>query len=53
MLAPVAGTVVFIFGVVRYLLRSLYDCVMYLFVLCLARVPASDNKIAWRVSGPH
>jgi hypothetical protein len=41
-----------IFAILRYTIRSIYDCFMLLLVKCLGRVPASDTAIAWRVQGP-
>ncbi|CAD8182894.1 unnamed protein product [Paramecium pentaurelia] len=49
---PLGSIFMIIFGHLRYIIRSLYDCLMILFVKCLGRVPATENWLAWKVSGP-
>lgn len=49
---PVVIVIWFFLAVMRYLLRSLYDCIMYVIVCCFARVPIRENNIAWRIKGP-
>ncbi|CAD8119201.1 unnamed protein product [Paramecium sonneborni] len=49
---PLGSLFMIIFGHFRYVFRSLYDCLMILFVKCLGRVPATENWLAWKISGP-
>ncbi|CAD8120514.1 unnamed protein product [Paramecium sonneborni] len=49
---PLSSIFMIIFGHLRYVFRSLYDCLMILFVKCFGRVPAIENWLAWKISGP-
>ncbi|CAK59674.1 unnamed protein product (macronuclear) [Paramecium tetraurelia] len=49
---PISSIFMVLFGHLRYIFRSLYDCLMIIFVKCLGRVPATENWLAWKVSGP-
>jgi len=49
---PILFVLIVILGILRYVLRSIYDVFMMLFVLLFGRVPASDTAIAWKISGP-
>lgn len=52
-LYPVAGIAVLLYGLLRFILRSLWDFHMYhLFIKPCGRVPAVDDFLARRISGP-
>jgi hypothetical protein len=51
-LQPILAILVFIFGILRYILRSVYDFVLMGFVKCFARRPRTDSGMAWKVKGP-
>lgn len=49
---PISLVLVFIFAIVRLILRVIYDCFMFLIIRIFALVPISDSIFAWRKSGP-
>lgn len=52
MLSPVAAGVLALIGLVRFVLRRIYDAVMFNMIKCCARQPREDSWIAWKVAGP-
>lgn len=40
------------FGGVRYAMRMVYDTVSFSIVKKIARVPASENNLSWKIGGP-
>lgn len=51
-LGPLIVVLWFLFSLVRFIIRSLYDCLTFLIVCCFARVPIRENSMAWRIKGP-
>lgn len=49
---PILFVLVVIFGIFRYVFRSIYDLFMMIFVCLFGRVPATESSIAWKISGP-
>lgn len=51
-MTPILSLLWFIFSLIRYVMRRIYDTVMYIFVSCCGRSPIKDTCVAWKVSGP-
>jgi hypothetical protein len=51
-LTPVACLFVFVMACFRYVLRRLYDQIMYIFISCCGRSPIKNTWVAWKTSGP-
>ena len=41
-----------LFGIFRYILRTIYDALTLMFIKCFAKVPKTDSSVAWKISGP-
>jgi len=50
--APLFALIVAIYSTSRRFLRSCFDSFMIRVIRLLGRVPASENNLAWKISGP-
>ena len=51
--APLISIFVFIFGILLYVLKCVWDCfILNTIVRCFARVPSRNSTFAYRISGP-
>jgi len=39
------------FGIGRYIVRTVYDLIMYVFLRVFGRTPTSDSWVAWKIAG--
>ena len=52
-LAPIISVLVFVVGVLLYILKSIWDwLILNIIIRCFARVPSRNSTFAYRVSGP-
>ena len=49
---PLLSVIIVIWGILRYLTRHFYDCFMFCIVKCFAKVPKTNTKLCYMVSGP-
>ena len=49
---PILIIILLIWSFTRITLRFSYDCFMFCFVKCCARLPRTDTAIAWKIAGP-
>ena len=50
---PVLAVLMFIFANLRFVLREIYDFLMYYLVKCIAKIPVTDSCLAWKKAGPE
>jgi hypothetical protein len=51
-LTPIASLLMLVMACFRYVMRRLYDRIMYIFISCCGRSPIKETSVAWKVSGP-
>ena len=49
---PIAAVFGTIFGIIVFVLRYIYDFMMYYLVKCIEKIPVVDTCFAWKVEGP-
>ena len=49
---PIAAVLSTIFGIIAFILRYIYDFIMYYIVKCIAKIPVVDTCFAWKIEGP-
>lgn len=49
---PIASIMIIFIGLIRLLLRSVYDIFMFIIIWIFAKIPISDSFLAWKISGP-
>ncbi|CAD8097571.1 unnamed protein product [Paramecium sonneborni] len=50
---PFFAILIFLYGILKYAIRSIYDCFMMTFVYCCGRVPYRSGCLAWKVGGDN
>ncbi|CAD8179398.1 unnamed protein product [Paramecium pentaurelia] len=50
---PILAMLIMLFGIIRYIIRSMYDCFMMTFVYCCGRVPRRSGCLVWRFGGDY
>ncbi|CAD8212912.1 unnamed protein product [Paramecium pentaurelia] len=50
---PIFAIFTILFGILRFIVRYIYDCFMMIFVYCCGRVPYRSGCLAWRVGGDN
>ncbi|CAK88606.1 unnamed protein product (macronuclear) [Paramecium tetraurelia] len=53
LILPLFAMIVILFGIIRYMIRSMYDCFMMTFVYCCGRVPRRSGCLVWRLEGDN
>ena len=49
---PFISVFLFCYSIFHFLLRLLYDMFFFVILICLGRIPESNNCAAWLISGP-
>lgn len=49
---PISAVLSTIFGMIAFILRYIYDFIMYYIVKCIAKIPVVDTCFAWKIEGP-
>lgn len=50
--APIFAVAFAMLGLLRFLVRRIYDTIAFFFIKCCARAPIGDTWMAWKVAGP-
>ena len=52
-LHPILSIFFLLYAQIHFIIRYIYDFIFYFILKYLGKIPLTDSKIAWRISGPH